>query len=54
MATVWPFWWPFRSVWGLPLMPDALFNYGLYAHTRCSCIRRSLKKAIFPSHPLYL
>ena len=52
MATVWPFWCPFTHVWGLPPMPDALFNYGLYAHTRSLCIRRSLIKTIFPPPPL--
>ena len=32
-------------------MPDALFHYALLAHMRSSCIRRLLKKSIFPTNP---
>ena len=32
-------------------MPDALFQYGSYAHMRSSCIRRRQKKSIFPVPP---
>ena len=32
-------------------MPDALFHYALLAHMRSSCIRRRLKKSIFPTLP---
>ena len=40
-ATVWAFCRPFKHGWGSPPMPDALFHYGLHAHMRSSCIRRS-------------